>query len=552
MALDGRIMAYQALYRRFRPRAFSEMAGQEHIIPVLKNQVALGRISHAYLFCGTRGTGKTSAAKIFARALNCEAPIGGEACGTCAACESAQDDVDVIEIDAASNNGVDHIRDLREKARYTPLHSKYKVYIIDEAHMLSAGAFNALLKTLEEPPAHIVFILATTEPQKLPVTILSRCQRFDFHRISEADIAARLRLVLDESGVKYENEAIAAIARAADGGLRDALSVADQCLSFLSGGITLSGVLDMLGSMDPGFMTGALDAFANNDAARLLDALNAVAKQGRDLLLFTRDFMLQLRALLIVRTCGGSARVILGEPESFDSIAELAKRFSPEKLLRSISLLQRAEADAKYLTPGRPVLECAFIKLCRPEDEMSLLALEARVAALESGAFTLTNTPPEHADHADEIHGSSADNSPPWTTASPAEPPQAVKSPAKAPSPAKPEAAGPNAPTAGIIFEQLLDLLKKNAINVFMFVRNASGASLNGDTLSLEFPEQFHSRVDSLNLEKNRDAVLAQLAKIDPALKIAFVKLNAENPTSDLIAQAVELFGADIVQKIDS
>ncbi len=543
-------MAYQALYRRFRPRSFSEMAGQEHIIPVLKNQVALGRVSHAYLFCGTRGTGKTSTAKIFARAINCETPVDGEACGKCAACESAQDDVDVIEIDAASNNGVDHIRDLRDKARYTPLHSKFKVYIIDEAHMLSSGAFNALLKTLEEPPAHIVFILATTEPQKLPVTILSRCQRFDFHRISESDIAARLRLVLDETGVQYENEAVSAIARAADGGLRDALSVADQCLSFLSGCITLSGVLDMLGSMDPGFMDGALDAFAANDAPGLLAALEEVARQGRDLLLFTRDFMIRLRALLLVRTCGDGARAILGEPEAYPSIAERAKRFSSEKLLRSIALLQRAEADAKWLAPGRPVLECAFIRLCRPEDEMSLIALEARVAALESGAFT----PPVQATPAADIatlpakHEAESD-SPPWESeAPPAAPPSP---PAKSKAAANPEPAASNAPSAGALFEKLLELLKKNAINVFMFVRNASGARLDGDTLTLEFPEQFHSRVDSLNLEKNRNAVLAQLNALDPALKIAFVKLSAAVP-SDLFAQAVELFGADVVRKIDS
>ncbi len=544
-------MAYQALYRRFRPRAFSEMAGQEHIIPVLKNQVALGRISHAYLFCGTRGTGKTSAAKIFARAINCQAPINGEACGQCAACESAEDDVDVVEIDAASNNGVDHIRDLREKARFTPLHSKYKVYIIDEAHMLSTGAFNALLKTLEEPPPHIVFILATTEPQKIPLTILSRCQRFDFHRISESDIAERLRLVLDETGVVYENEAISAIARAADGGLRDALSVADQCLSFLSGGITLSGVLDMLGSMDPGFLSGAVDAFSNGDAARLLAALDDVSKQGRDLLLFIRDFIMRMRSLLIICTCGDSARAILGEPESFAELAESAKRFSPEKLLRSISLLQRAEADAKWLAPGRPVLECALIRLCRPEDEMSLLALEERVAALEAQS----SKPVVPADYnSDERQTSGANDSPPWATEAVASTalPSATTPLPKAKTEAKIETAKA-ASNANDIFEKLLDLLKKNAINVFMFVRNASGARLIGDTLTLEFPEQFHSRVDSLNIEKNRGAVLTQLAKLDPALKIAFKKLDDTlAPPADLFAQAVELFGADVVRKIDS
>lgn len=526
---------YQALYRRFRPQTFGKMLGQEHIVPILKNQVVSGRISHAYLFCGTRGTGKTSAAKIFARAVNCANPDNGEPCLTCDSCVHAGDDIDVIEIDAASNNGVDHIRDLREKVHFTPLHSRYKIYIIDEAHMLSSGAFNALLKTLEEPPEHIVFILATTEPQKLPVTILSRCQRFDFHRLSEKNISERLKSVLDSIGATYENEAISAIARVADGGMRDALSIADQCLSFLGDEITLEGVLDMLGSMDPGFVARAADACINSDAASLLRALDEVMAQGRDALLFARDLAMYLRSLLIIATCGEGARRILNEPEALEELSRQAGRCSAEQLLRNISILQRAEADAKWFSLPRPVLECALIQLCRIEDDKSLLALEARIATLEKA----------HAEGALERPTQKRE-----TPAVEGEEPAKSKPKAKAAKQEEaPEDASPSAKDGNAVFEKLLTLLQKEAISIFMLAKNACKSTLSSEVLTLSFAKASSFYADSLAKESNKAIVQSMLAKIDPSLRIEFEKLDSSPPpqAKDFVSQAIELFGAEIV-----
>ncbi len=280
-------MAYQALYRRYRPQRFADFVGQEAVIRTLRSQVSSGRIAHAYLFCGTRGTGKTSAAKVFARAINCEHPQDGDPCGACGTCRALalESSLDILEIDAASNNGVDEIRELRDNIKYPPQTGRYRVYIIDEVHMLSAGAFNALLKTLEEPPAHAKFILATTEPQKLPATILSRCQRFDFGRIPAEQICARMRLAMEENGVPCEDAALRRIARAAEGGMRDAWSILDMCLGYAGeaeGGLTDAVCREVLGAAEGAFLFRFMDAVIAGDTAQTVRLVDENLRRGRE------------------------------------------------------------------------------------------------------------------------------------------------------------------------------------------------------------------------------------------------------------------------------
>ncbi|MBQ6322200.1 MAG: DNA polymerase III subunit gamma/tau, partial [Lachnospiraceae bacterium] len=299
-------MGYTALYRKFRPETFDQVKGQDHVVITLRNQILSGRIGHAYLFCGSRGTGKTSVAKIFARAVNCEHPLAdGSPCGTCECCRAIADgsSLNVIEIDAASNNGVDNVRQIREEVSYSPSQGKYKVYIIDEVHMLSAGAFNALLKTLEEPPSYVIFILATTEVHKIPVTVLSRCQRYDFHRLSQEEIALRLQDLLEREGVAAQKQAVDYIARVADGGMRDALSLADQCISFYLGEeLTYERVLDVLGTVDEEELSRFFRELQAKDLKAAFSHLDDMLYRGRDIDQLVRDYIWYQRNILMVKT----------------------------------------------------------------------------------------------------------------------------------------------------------------------------------------------------------------------------------------------------------
>ncbi|MGL4736777.1 MAG: DNA polymerase III subunit gamma/tau, partial [Cellulosilyticaceae bacterium] len=306
-------MSYLALYRKYRPHIFDDVIGQDHIVRTLQNQIKTGRVSHAYLFTGSRGTGKTTIAKIFARAVNCQSPQNGSACGQCENCERIESggSINIIELDAASHNSVDNIREINEEVKYTPAVGTYKVYIIDEVHMLSTSAFNALLKTLEEPPAHVIFILATTDPQKIPVTILSRCQRFDFKRISAMEIEARLREYMDQEAIAIEDEALGYIARLADGGMRDALSILEQCISFyFDEQISLDKVLYLVGAVDTQFLFDMIDAVANYHSSRAIEICDQVNMQGRSLRQFNSDLLLHVRNLLVVKATNTEAGVL--------------------------------------------------------------------------------------------------------------------------------------------------------------------------------------------------------------------------------------------------
>ena len=379
-------MAYQALYRQWRPKDFSHMVGQEAIVETLRNQVNTGRIAHAYLFCGSRGTGKTSTAKILARAVNCEQPRNGDPCGECATCRrmESEESLDIIEIDAASNNGVDQIRDLRETVKYPPQFGKYKIYIVDEVHMLSGAAFNALLKTLEEPPEHIVFILATTEPQKLPATILSRCQRFDFGRISASAIQGRLREAVQGAGGTATPGALMAIARAAEGGMRDALSILDMCLG-RGTEVNEALVRDVLGTSDRAFLFRFSAALAAEDVRGVIGLVDELMRGGKDPLVFAKDISGHLRALLMAKCCGKEITELLEltEEDAAEYIRE-SESFTSSRLMDMLDRYMLLETELRGASSPRIALENASLKCCLRTEPVDTLAVNDRMNELEN------------------------------------------------------------------------------------------------------------------------------------------------------------------------
>ena len=379
-------MSYIALYRKFRPGEFEDVKGQDHISKTLQNQIKAERIGHAYLFCGTRGTGKTSVAKIFAKAVNCEHPVDGSPCGQCEMCKaiSAGTSMNVIEIDAASNNGVDNIREIREEVAYRPTEGKYKVYIIDEVHMLSTGAFNALLKTLEEPPEYVIFILATTEVHKIPITILSRCQRYDFKRISIDTIAARLSDLMVREGIDVEERAIRYIAKMADGSMRDALSLLDQCIAFYLGEkLTYQHVLEVMGAVDTEVFSKLLRDVISKNVTKVLATLEELIMQGRELSQLTTDFTWYLRNLLLAKSSDGMEDVLDVSEENLVQLQEEANLIDYDTLIRYIRVFSELSNQLKYATQKRVLLEVALIKLCKPEMETNQDSILSRIRAVE-------------------------------------------------------------------------------------------------------------------------------------------------------------------------
>lgn len=379
-------MSYTALYRKFRPDIFDEVKGQVPIVTTLRNQVKASRLSHAYLFCGTRGTGKTTIAKILAKAANCEAPVDGNPCGTCAMCRSiaAGTSMNVIEIDAASNNGVDNIREIVEEVRYSPTEGRYKVYIIDEVHMLSTGAFNALLKTLEEPPAYVIFILATTEAHKLPITILSRCQRYDFSRITVEEITERLTDLVGREGIQAEERALRYVAKAADGAMRDALSLLDRCIAFYPGELlTYDNVLEVLGTVDTEVFGKLLRAVRTGDVAGAMRVLDDTVMRGRDLAQFIIDFTWYLRNLLLAKSVDSPEGFLDITSDQMGAFLAEAEETQAETLVRYINVCSDLTNRIRFAGAKRVMIEVTLIRLCRPETETDYSALLDRVRRLE-------------------------------------------------------------------------------------------------------------------------------------------------------------------------
>jgi DNA polymerase-3 subunit gamma/tau len=522
-------MSYQALYRAWRPETFSEICGQEAITRTLKRQVMTGRIAHAYLFCGTRGTGKTTAAKVLSRAINCLNPRDGDPCGECEICRALKQEssMDVLEIDAASNNGVDEIRDLREKIKYPPALTRYKVYIIDEVHMLSTGAFNALLKTLEEPPAHAVFILATTEPQKLPATILSRCQRFDFHRISIDVIIDRLKVVLSGIGRRASEEALAEIARAAEGAMRDALSLMDVCLSYTDGEVSGQLARDVLGTAGRAAMFEFVDALIDGDAGSALMQIDRVMRQGSDPQVFIRDTVAHLRGVMLAGAVKeGLAGLLEITPEDAKRFADQSRRIHADALERMLGLFMQAEPDTKWASRPRTILELAAVRACHPEKEEDATVWERldRVERLvEQGAVAPGPRPRAAAPKAEEKK-------------------EEKKAPGPKPTPAE---APPQAWLDAIASLQAENPSIRKPLSEMRFIR------FDGNQVVVEFAKK--NMMDKMLLERKKNM-------IQEALAGAFghtvgIVMNIEGSTvaekklsdtaRDVINQAYDVFGRE-------
>lgn len=388
---------HKALYRAYRPQNFKDVVGQNHIIRTLKNQIQNNNVGHAYLFCGTRGTGKTSTAKIFARAVNCENSVDEEPCNECEVCKDILNDniMDVIEIDAASNNSVDDIREIRENVKYTPAKCKYKVYIIDEVHMLSQGAFNALLKTLEEPPSYVIFILATTEPHKIPATILSRCQRFDFKRVTVKDMATRMKEICDDVNIEVDERALNLIARNSQGALRDALSILDQCMSFSEGNIEYKDVVDLLGTVNIEQLFEMAEYVIKEDTKKCLEILNEFVIWGKDIKNLVDDLIDHFRNLMVCKVSKDLDEIISLPDETVELLKSQSSLIETNEIIRILNILSTTQDAIKSSTNPRVLAEVSIMKLSQPMFDDSKEALLKRISTLEetirSGNIKINN-----------------------------------------------------------------------------------------------------------------------------------------------------------------
>ena len=567
-------VSHVSVYRRWRPKTFEELIGQERITRTLQNAIRSGRTSHAYLFAGHRGTGKTTTARIFAKALNCAAGPTPTPDNTCPSCTAISRGVsmDVIEIDGASNTSVDDVRDLKEKIVLAPTESRYKVYIIDEVHMLSTSAFNALLKTLEEPPAHAVFVLVTTEPHRIPPTVLSRCQRFDFRRVSFGEITTRLRAIAKEEGVVIDDAALAQIARNADGSVRDAESILDQLSAYTDGPIDRDLVTSVLGLVDDDTAAAFAEATITRDVATTLRLAQEATDAGKDVRQVLRTLLEHFRDLLLVKTCGPAAAEILDAPqERFARLQAQVGGSSTSELLRAVRVLNDAVNDARWSTQPRLALEVALIRLARPEMDPSTEGLLARIERLEAGRGD------------DARRGGSAPSAERPAQAPPMRTPPA--SPSK-PAPTPPRKATPDAVTAPIAvaattpetdsavvtiddvrrqWARVLEDVKRTKMICHALLIEGTPLEVSGSTLVVGLRSVYNFHVDNLHRLENREVVESALAKVlgrpmrfqcrlydvpaeagpggmEPAAEAAGVEPS-------LVARARELFGAEIIEE---
>lgn len=407
-------MGYKALYREWRPRIFEDVVGQEHITTTLKNEIINDRIAHAYLFCGTRGTGKTSTAKVMAKALNCLNLENGEPCNECEMCRKINEGlaIDVTELDAASNNGIDKIRDIIDDTKYPPQEAKYKIYIMDEVHMLSVGAVNAFLKTLEEPPKNVIFILATTDPQKLPITILSRCQRFDFKRINQKEISNRLKKITDAQNIHYEQKSLDLISRVCDGALRDAVSILDQAIAMGESEIKYEDLVSILGLVTNEYLFDITYAVIDRSIEKAMIIIDKLMYAGKDMQLFIKDLIAHFRNLLMVKVTNNPEEVLDMSLENIAMVREQGRKIRVEEIMRAIRILQEAEINSKASKQSRLYLELAIIKMCKIEYDTSNEVILSRINKLEenlkSGKIQVVQS--ERADEAENAVNANVDS----------------------------------------------------------------------------------------------------------------------------------------------
>ena len=538
-------MSYKALYRKWRPEFFRDVVGQEVIVRTLRAQITSGHIAHAYLFTGPRGTGKTSMAKIFARAINCLEPEEGDACGKCEVCLALKGEaMDIIEMDAASNNGVDEIRALRENIVFPPAVGRYKVYIIDEVHMLSQGAFNALLKTLEEPPEHAVFILATTEVHKLPATILSRCQRFNFKSISVSDISGYLKKVLQASGAEFEPQAVDLIARSAEGGMRDALSIADMCLSYCGSNVGYEDVVSILGTADREFMFKCADALINSDVKGALDACAQLTDSGGDIGVFMRDMMSHLSDVLTAKLAGKEALTALPD-DIVSRLLEQGERADADRLMRAIELLAQAESELKQHSRPKVILSAVMARICTPRLEEDALALRDRISVLEqelssikANGIEMSSRPAQPAKTEDKKEASSNSS----------KAPAAEKKISGAVKETKQDA------QQGELWEALLARMRKNAMPVYMTLKSAEGGRRQDNAYIVMFSPEHESKMKFINgkteaISKELEALTGEKLAVRTEQTVPAQKQEEQD---ELIANIIDIFGEENIHFKDS
>jgi len=525
---------YLALYRKWRPNDFENIIGQDHIVRALRNQVKSGTVAHAYLFSGPRGTGKTSTAKIFARAVNCLNPSDGNPCGVCRSCEALaeENNLDIIEIDAASNNSVDEIRDLRENVKYPPIMSKYKVYIVDEIHMLSSGAFNAFLKTLEEPPQHAIFILATTEQHKLPATIVSRCQRYDFRQISTEAIANRLKKVLADADASITDDAVLLIARSAEGGMRDALSIADMCLAYCGGGtIGYDDVARVIGSADKSTLYAFVDALIDKNSASALEIINRLSTAGADISILVRDIIDHLRNLVVYMSVKAPDAVIDEGKEAIARYGVQAGRAAAGDVLAMLEMLAETEYRMKWSQRPKTFLEAAVMRICNPGRAANIEELAARLEVLEKRIaqkeveFSLVDVVEQ------EIIPPPVFNQAPKTIDEPkAEPTQVRHAETKTDSHA--------------LWNQIKSKIKKKNTLLYMLLQDVADAVIKNGKLEVRFPKQLKTNLELANTPE-RLSVISEAAK-EAGIEYPVVLTLMEDLKPDAQEQiriANELFG---------